>query len=102
MDRSNLVKNLVGTLALANLAAFGIVVVGGNACQGGDGCLFYSALFFLAMGFAAMVLVASVAIWIWIRSKKRASIGSFFATSTLSLLAAALVMLGSLARDLLM
>ena len=97
MSRSNLVQYFAGVLALADLAVLGAVMIGGNACRHGEGCLYYAALFFIAIAAAAVILIGSTGIWFYVR--KRSGAGRFFLGSNLSLLVAALLMLGALAFE---
>lgn len=88
-------KTILALSATADLAIFGAVIVGGNSCGRGDGCLFYSGLFAFGLFVATVVLIPSAVIWA--QGNSRSSSAWFFRLSTSALFIVAALMLAATA-----
>ena len=86
-------KMALAFAATSDLAVFGAIIVGGNSCGRGDGCLFYSGLFLFALVVAGLVLIPSAIVWI--RSKPGGAEELFFRVSTVALFIVAVSTLAS-------
>jgi hypothetical protein len=74
----------LGIAASVNVAGLLLGLLGGNSCGRGDGCLFYSAAFFIGVLTALLILCASTVLWI--KKRRTAAESGFFLYSNAALL----------------
>ena len=84
MRNNGLVKTL-STLAIADTLSLALILYGAGNCIGGDGCLFFSLLFVVALGCGLVILLLSLIAWVFTR--KSSAVPRYFYISNLALFA---------------